>query len=131
MELVFKNKGSIVTNSLLVAEKFGKNHRDVLRTIQNMTAENCALLNFFEESTYTTVQNKTVPMFIMNQDGFSLLVMGFTGSKALEFKLEYIRAFNQMKDSLKNSIENITKSDLAKMILESEEEKKAPANCKR
>ena len=122
MELVFKNNGNIVTNSLLVAEKFGKEHKNVLRDIENLVAQNCAAKIYFIESQYEN-RGKSYPMFIMNQDGFSILVMGFTGSKALDFKLEYIKAFNQMKDSLKNSIENITKSDLAKMILESEEEK--------
>lgn len=101
-ELVFNNNGNIVTNSLLVAEKFGKNHRDVLETIRELlrTAENSALLNWFQESTYLSQQNKELPLFIMNRDGFTLLVMGFTGKKALDFKLEYIEAFNKMEKSL-------------------------------
>lgn len=104
MNLVFKNNENIVTNSLLVAERFGRNHRDVLEAIRDLlrTAENSALLTFFEESTYTTVQNKELPLFIMNRDGFTLLTMGFTGKKALDFKLEYIEAFNQMESTLKN-----------------------------
>ena len=38
----------------------------------------------------------------MDRDGFSLLVMGFTGKKALEWKLKYIDAFNQMEETLKS-----------------------------
>lgn len=104
MDLVFKNNENIVTNSLLVAEKFGKNHKDVLESIRELlrTAENSALLTFFQETTYTTVQNKDLPLFIMNRDGFTLLTMGFNGKKALDFKLEYIYAFNQMEKSLKS-----------------------------
>lgn len=101
-ELVFNNKGNIVTNSLLVAEKFGKNHRDVLEAIDDImkgVAEKSA--DLFQETQYTHHQNKQkYRMFIMNRDGFTLLVMGFTGKKALDFKLEYIEAFNKMEKSL-------------------------------
>lgn len=102
MNLVFENNGNIVTTSLLVAEKFGKEHRHVLEAIRELirTAENSALLNWFEESAYVSAQNKELPMFIMNQDGFTLLVMGFSGKKALGFKMDYIQAFNNMKNSL-------------------------------
>ena len=52
----------------------------------------------FIKSSYTHPQNKqTYPLYLMNRDGFSLLVMGFTGKTALEWKLQYIRAFNQME----------------------------------
>ncbi|WP_312399918.1 phage regulatory protein/antirepressor Ant [Chryseobacterium sp.] len=104
MDLVFKNNENIVTNSLLVAEKFGKEHKHVLDAIRELlrTAENSALLTFFQEMTYTTVQNKELPLYIMNRDGFTLLTMGFNGKKALDFKLEYINAFNQMEKSLKS-----------------------------
>ena len=102
-ELVKRNeKGQAITSSLLVAQKFEKNHRDVLDSIRELlrTAENSALLSMFVESTYLTVQNKEMPMFIMNRDGFNLLTMGFTGAKALSFKLEFIGAFNKMESML-------------------------------
>lgn len=101
-ELVFKNDGNIVTNSLLVAEKFGKNHRDVLEAIDEImkgVAEKSA--DLFQETQYVHPQNKQqYRMYIMNRDGFSLLVMGFTGKKALDFKLEYIEAFNKMEKAM-------------------------------
>nr|DAF36617.1 MAG TPA: antirepressor protein [Caudoviricetes sp.] len=111
-ELVFSNNGQIVTNSLLVAEKFGKNHRDVLESINELvkglsntkkgSAENSATL--FVESTYIHPQNKqTYRMYIMNRDGFSLLVMGFTGQRALEFKIDFIEAFNEYERKAKSS----------------------------
>lgn len=96
MELVFKNNENIVTTSLLVAEKFEKEHKNVLRDIENIVAQNSAAKLLFIESTYEN-RGKQYPMYIMNRDGFSLLVMGFTGKKALDFKLEYINAFNQME----------------------------------
>lgn len=65
-----------------------------------MTAENSALLKMFVLSEYTSVQNKRLPMYLMNRDGFTLLAMGFTGSKAMEWKLKYIQAFNAMERKL-------------------------------
>ena len=105
-ELVFMGEsGQAITNSLLVAKKFGKEHKHVLESIRKlMTAENSAVLQMFEESTYINEQNKEQPMFLMNRDGFTLLAMGFTGVKAMEFKIEYINAFNKMESKIKKSI---------------------------
>lgn len=100
-ELVFKSeKGNPVTTSLLVAEKFDKNHRDVLEAIRNLAADNSAAKRLFIESEYEN-RGKMYPMYVMNRDGFSLLAMGFTGSRALQFKLEFINAFNQMEQAIK------------------------------
>jgi len=102
-ELVKRNEnGQAITSSLLVAQKFGKEHKHVIESIRELlrTAENSALLSMFVESTYLTVQNKEMPMFIMNRDGFNLLTMGFTGVKALNYKLEFIEAFNKMEAML-------------------------------
>lgn len=124
-ELVFKNNGQIVTNSLLVAEKFEKEHRHILETIRTVmrTAENSALLHMFHETTYLSSQNKELPMYLMNRDGFSLLVMGFTGQKALNFKLDFISAFNEMEKLAQNPVAHLSKIDLAHMVIESEREK--------
>ena len=105
-ELVFVgHDGQAVTNSVKVAEKFGKEHKHVLESIRKlMTAENSAVLQMFEESTYINEQNKTQPMYLMNRDGFTLLAMGFTGTKAMEFKIDYINAFNKMESKIKKSI---------------------------
>ena len=102
--LVFKNNSAITTNSLLVAEVFEKNHRDVLDSIRTLlsSAENPAVLSMFIESSYIASNGKENPMYIMTRDGFSLLAMGFTGQKALNFKLDFINAFNQMENSLKS-----------------------------
>ncbi len=106
-ELVFKGENSqALTNSLLVAEKFGKEHRNVLQAISDIiwSAENSAYPQMFVESTYYNQQNgQNYPMFVMNRDGFTLLAMGFTGKRAMKFKLDYIAAFNKMESALKDS----------------------------
>lgn len=98
--LVFNQNGAALTNSLLVAEKFGKRHGDIIRAIVNLMEDNAILRSHFISATYVNEQNKEQPMYIMNRDGFTLLAMGFTGKKALEFKLQYIEAFNKMEAEL-------------------------------
>jgi anti-repressor protein len=104
-ELVLKNNSGVpVTNSLLVANKFCKQHKDVLDAIKNLittSAEFSANLKMFEKSTYLDAYSRPQPMYIMNRDGFSLLVMGFTGKEALQFKVEFIEAFNKMEHAIK------------------------------
>ncbi|MCD5445407.1 Rha family transcriptional regulator [Lactobacillus delbrueckii] len=100
-ELVILKENKAVTTSLKVAESFGKRHRDVMRNISNLTAQNCAVGKMFAKSTYLNRQNHEQPIYYMNRDGFSLLVMGFTGKKALDFKLKYIDAFNKMEQTIK------------------------------
>ena len=106
-EIVFRGANDkAVTSSLLIAEKFGKEHKNVMQSIRNLiggTAENSAIAEMFSESTYFNEQNKEQPMFLMNRDGFTLLAMGFTGKKAMQFKLEYIKAFNSMEAQIKSS----------------------------
>lgn len=82
----------LVTTSLKVAEHFEKEHKNVLQAIENLVAENSAA-NFFILTTYRN-RGKEYPMYEMDRDGFSLLAMGFTGEKALRWKLDYIKAFN-------------------------------------
>ncbi len=98
-----RNEEKLTTTSLKVAEKFEKQHKDVLESIRNLTADNSAA-KFFSESTYKS-RGKEYPMYEMDRDGFSLLVMGFTGEKALKWKIDYINAFNSMEQILKSKIQ--------------------------
>lgn len=98
--ILFTQNGEPVASSRQIAESFGKEHKDVLEAIRTKTAENSALLEMFHLTEYTTSQNKKLPMYLMNRDGFSFLVMGFTGKKADEWKLKYIAAFNAMEKQL-------------------------------
>ena len=79
----------VLTTSLSVADTFGKEHAHVLRDIREILAAENSAANFFEESTFEN-RGKMYPMYLMNRDGFTLLAMGFTGKKALKFKLKYI-----------------------------------------
>ena len=99
-ELVIMRDRQAVTTSLQVAKNFEKNHADVMRSIRNLTQQNCRVKNMFVEDVYVNKRGQEQPMFYINRDGFSLLVMGFTGDKALQFKLKYIDAFNQMEKQL-------------------------------
>ena len=91
--------GEPVVSSREVAERFNKNHKDVLRSIENLAAQNCATKSMFYETTFEN-RGKQYPMYLMNRDGFSLLTFGFTGDEALEWKLRYIAAFNAMEKQL-------------------------------
>ena len=125
-ELVFKSeKGTPVTTSLLVANKFGKRHADVLRAIKEIISQTPEFQTKrnFAFSKYRDDSGKSNPLCIITKDGFSILVMGFTGEEAMRFKWDFIEAFNKMEQSLRASLDSITRKDLARMLLESEEEK--------
>lgn len=108
-ELINIKNDEAVTTSLLVAEFFERRHKNVIQTIENLL-KNTGLKNelsgMFCKSTYRDNSGKSNPMYYMNRDGFSLLVMGFTGKKALEWKIKYIEAFNQMESYI-----NFVKAD--------------------
>ena len=96
------HSGRPATTSRDVAKFFGKRHTDVLRGIENISAncpENFSQRNF-ASAEYTDGQGKPRPMFTLYRDGFMLLVMGYTGKKALAVKLAYIEAFNRMEAAL-------------------------------
>lgn len=103
-EIVFQgSEGQPLTNSVLVAEKFGKRHYHVMDTIKNLLDSHEKSGQFFVSATYIDNSGKENPMYIMSRDGFTLLAMGFTGQKALQFKLDYIEAFNNMEKSIKQT----------------------------
>lgn len=99
---LFNQDGRILASSRDVAEKFGKRNPDVNRAIENLIVQNCTVKNMFIKTSYTSSRGRDENEYLMDRDGFSLLVMGFTGKKALEWKLKYIDAFNQMEEKLKS-----------------------------
>lgn len=103
--LVVLRDRQAVTDSLKVAEVFEKQHRHVLEKARNLTAENSAVKNMFVETTYINKRGQKQPIIYMNRDGFTLIAMGFTGKKAMEFKLKYIQAFNKMEQQIRNQSE--------------------------
>lgn len=91
--------GEPVVSSRQIAESFGKEHKHVLDAVKNLVAENSATKSMFHLSSFEN-RGKKYPMYLMNRDGFSLLAMGFTGKEAVQWKLKYIEAFNQMEKQL-------------------------------
>lgn len=98
-ELVNIINNQVVTDSRKVADTFGRPHKDVLESVRGILAAENSATKFFYETTYEN-RGKQYPCYLMNRDGFSLLVMGFTGAKALEWKIKYIAAFNAMEKEL-------------------------------
>lgn len=88
----------IFTNSLHVSKVFAKQHKDVMRTIQDFPDE--FNRRNFTPSFYLDKLKREQPLYNLTRDGFSMLVMGFTGKKAFEWKVEFIKAFNKMEELL-------------------------------
>lgn len=100
-QLVIIQNQQALTNSQVIAESFEKAHNHVLRDIDGLKGVIQNWTDLFYEDTYIHPQNKQrYRMFYMNRDGFTLLAMGFTGQKAIQFKLAYIQAFNEMEQRL-------------------------------
>lgn len=91
--------GEPVASSRDIAKRFGKEHKNVMQAVANLVAENSAAKSMFHLSSFEN-RGKKYPMYLMNRDGFSLLAMGFTGKEAVQWKLKYIEAFNQMEKQL-------------------------------
>ena len=90
----------VICTSLDVAETFEKEHARVLRDIREMKCSEEFRLSNFAESKYLNSQNHKMPMYYLTRDGFTLLVMGYTGEKAMKFKEGYIKQFNVMEKTL-------------------------------
>ena len=117
-EIILKEvNGEILTSSRDVAERFNKKHAEVIYAIEGRvdsdgTVKNNGLLmsgisqlsNLFIKAEYKDSMNRPKYEYLMNRDGFSLLAMGFTGKKALEWKLKYIDAFNKMEEAIHKSL---------------------------
>lgn len=115
---VQNNNGELLVSSREIAINFNKEHKNVKRNIRKLIGSNVSVSVMFFENMYMDSQNRIQSEYIMNRDGFSLLAMGFTGDKALDWKLKYIKAFNAMeleireKNNLKiqnieNRVENL------------------------
>ncbi len=96
-----RNEEKLITTSLQVAEVFEKEHARVLRDIRELSCSEDFRNGNFAKSSYINSQNKKQPMYQITKDGFVLLVMGYTGEKAMKFKEDYIKAFNKMENELR------------------------------
>lgn len=100
-ELVIMHDKQVVTTSLALAEVFEKKHQHVLRDIDTLKDVSNFGQMFFE-SNEPDSYGRNRRIYFMNRDGFTLIAMGYTGSKAMEFKLKYIDAFNRMEEQIKS-----------------------------
>lgn len=99
-KIIHIDGGQPWTDSRIVADKFGKKHKNVLQTISNMKCSpDFSRLNF-QPVEYIDERGKAQPMIRMTRDGFTMLAMGFTGESAMAWKERYISAFNQMEQEL-------------------------------
>lgn len=101
-KIVIKNvDGKLLVTSREIAENFKKQHKNVIQSIENIKAENSALTKMFVENSYIAGTGKSYKEYLITRDGFTLLIMSFTGTEALNWKLKYIEAFNKMEQMLK------------------------------
>lgn len=96
-------------DSRFVAQEFGKRHDHVIRDIQKITAPKSGLSNEFIKSnfglsSYTDSTGRKLPCYCMTRDGFTILTMGFTGAKAMQFKEAYIKRFNEMESFIRTLV---------------------------
>lgn len=105
---VFADQGGVArVDSLFVAAAFAKGHRHVLRDIARITEPKSGLSENFIQSnfmlnTYKDASGRTLPRYLLTRDGFTMLVMGYTGSKAMHFKELYIQRFNEMEQCIRS-----------------------------
>lgn len=126
--LVSVRDGKCFCTSLMIAEKFEKEHNYVLRTIRDQMA---VLPKGFCESNFglTSVEVaqpnggvRSIPIYELTRDGFSFIVMGFTGEKAAQWKIKFIEAFNAMEAQLRESMPNFNDPlEAAKAWIKAEE----------
>jgi len=102
-DVVFRlDDGQVFTDSLNIASVFKKRHHHVVRDIQKFPKDDFSETNFGLAS-YLDAQGKSRPMYNITRDGFSMLVMGFTGQNAYKWKVQFIEAFNLMEQKLRGT----------------------------
>lgn len=114
--------GEPVVSSRQIAENFDKNHRDVLRAVDNLKEDVRNFAQMFFEGTDQDSYGREQRAYLMNRDGFTLLAMGFTGKAALEWKLKYIAAFNEMEKKLTEQPQLTRSQLLATALIAAHEE---------
>ena len=132
--LVVMKEQQAVTTSLQVAVRFEKRHDNILRDVEALKEDVLNFEEMFFEGDEPDSYNRPRKIYYMNRDGFTLLAMGFTGKEALRFKLQYINAFNEMENHIKqqmdmsnlspelqlmaNLVNNMAKQEMAQKQLE-------------
>jgi len=96
------SNGKLVTDSLNIAKVFKRKHYNVLRDIQNLDIPREFFELNFEGNEFTDAIGRKLPKYSMTRDGLTLVVMGYTGKEAMQFKIAYIKAFNLMEEELRS-----------------------------
>lgn len=128
---VTEKDGIPVVGSRKMAENFNKNHDDVLKSIRVLIEglgeiSESEWINNFILSRYKNQQNKFQPEYLLTKKGFTLLAVGFTGKKALRFKVQYINTFEKMERFIKSLFEAKTEfPEFTEAIMASHEEPKS------
>jgi Rha family phage regulatory protein len=99
-QLVTLDGDHLVTDSRIVAKVFGKLHRDVLKAYDKLACTPEFSQRNFAPAEFLDAQRKRRRCVRMTKDGFTMLAMGFTGARAMQFKEAYINAFNAMAEQL-------------------------------
>lgn len=120
-ELVYTKDDRVVTDSITLAAAFEKRHDKVLRDIRNIKCSEKFRLTNFGESEYQNKQGRTMPMFILTYEGFSMVAMGYTGEKAIEFKERFINEFTGTHQNVE-SREQLSDSANVKRLMQSYED---------
>lgn len=98
--LLILHNDQAVTSSVSVAKTFNKEHHNVIKAIENLKLDVVNPDDMFFETAEGDSYGRNRRIYLMNRDGFTLLAMGFTGSKALHFKVEFLNAFKKMEKEL-------------------------------
>lgn len=125
--ITINNNGQPVASSRDIAEHFEKRHDHVVRDIDAFSKDVPNFGEMFFSVEIPDSYGRPQRAYLMNRDGFSLLVMGFTGKSALEWKLKYIDAFNRMEAQIKNPQLSPAEQLLAQAQLMVEQERRLKA----
>lgn len=101
VEMVSVVNGKVTCNTKDLVVAFGKSHDNILKSVVRLIGDSGEFgQKNFIMSSYVSMQGKVLHCYDMTRDGFALLAMGFTGKKAIEWKIKYIEAFNAMESEL-------------------------------
>lgn len=131
-ELVILREKEAVTTSLKISEIFQKEHHNVIKDINRIKdkIDNVKFYDIYKVGKYYDSQSRERDMYYMNRDGFTLLVMSYTGQKAMDFKVKYMEEFNRMEKSLILKVENsgLSSLDILKNVVSALEENNEKMN---
>lgn len=117
--LIKIEQGKPVTTSVAVADYFDRQHNNVMRDIRNILAEcseEFSLLNF-EQRDYVNSRGQTQPCYYLTRSGFAMTALGFTGKKAIQFRLAYVQRFDEMEAKLAARKERQIREENARQLI--------------